>query len=461
MGPDVGACNRLHRRGDQENRPDVERRRGAKDETAGGSREPGAHAQLALEDRTAGVHEVVADVAFAGRGSLARQLHGAARGGQLARAIPVPERFEDVPVAVPGLEILVRIGSRRVLLEHPLGGADRLHEIRPCGLREEPHARNDVRDRRLRGRLPLVLGQHRAFDRESLGREAFFDPPVYRRERRIDVSEALNEAHGKRLIDSQLSPFGSLQHGFGDRLPLRKAGRRFERRQHPFGEGVGLCALAPRDFHAAGEAPEVLDQRDAERDGNRPQLADRQRRDRLVRVEEILERLHVGAAVGVGDERCGDRVDARVTAELSPGKVRKLPLVVRGKVLTDFADLVEDEMEIVEEPFGSRRDGLAALGPRDDRRVNHPELAVVLLEAAPHRASPPRPKAAEVGGRQSSRFGVQTLASVQLRPDRLFLPQVAPEFRASRKRHVFPVHLTAKARPDRGATRDRSGKIQS
>ncbi len=298
-----------------------------------------------------------------------------------------------------------------------------------------------------------MLGQDRALDREPLSREAFLDPPVNRRERRVDVPKALDEAHGEGLVDPQLSPFGSLQHRFGDRFPLRKAGRRFEGRQHAFGERVRLRALAARHLHAAGEAAEVFDQRDAKRDGNRPELADRQGRDRLIRVEEVFEGPHIGVAVGVGDEGRRDRVHARVPGELAPGQVRKLPLVVRGKVLTDLADLVEDEVEIVQKPFGRRRDGLAALRPGHDRRVNHPELAIVLLEAGPHRTPASGTEAAEVLGSQPSRFRVEPLAPVELRPDRLFLSQMAPELRASRKRHVFPVHLTAKARPDRSATR--------
>ena len=80
--------------------------------------------------------------------------------------------------------------------------------------------------------------------------------------------------------------------------------------------------LVPRDAprgDALGQAPEILDEDDSQRDRQRPQLADRQRLDPLIGADEPAEGLELDPAVGVRDERPGQPVHARD----SPRAVRR------------------------------------------------------------------------------------------------------------------------------------------
>jgi hypothetical protein len=85
----------------------------------------------------------------------------------------------------------------------------------------------------------------------------------------------------------------------------------------------------------------------------------------------------------MGDQVDRDGVDPGIPAPRSLEETGKLLLVRAGKVFPDLPDLVENEVEIVEEPFGRRGDRFAASRACDDRRVDRAELPVALFETAP------------------------------------------------------------------------------
>ena len=64
-------------------------------------------------------------------------------------------------------------------------------------------------------------------------------------------------------------------------------------------------------------------------------------------------------AVGMGDEGPGDLVDPRKAGEWAGGKLRQLLIVTVGKVRAQFAQLLFDQVIVVDEPFGGRGDRLA------------------------------------------------------------------------------------------------------
>jgi hypothetical protein len=81
------------------------------------------------------------------------------------------------------------------------------------------------------------------------------------------------------------------------------------------GERIGLRTCCPADGNLVGEASQVFDEHDAQRDGDRPQFADRQRLYPLIGGDEPAQHLRIEIAVGMGDERPGQPEHARV-----PGK---------------------------------------------------------------------------------------------------------------------------------------------
>ena len=86
---------------------------------------------------------------------------------------------------------------------------------------------------------------------------------------------------------------------------------------------VGRQARRARGQELVGQPAQVLDERQLQHARPRPQLADRQRRDALVAVEELDELLAIEPAVAVPDQLDGHGVDARVAGVLARGERRQ------------------------------------------------------------------------------------------------------------------------------------------
>ena len=133
-------------------------------------------------------------------------------------------------------------------------------------------------------------------------------------------------------------------------------------------------SVLPRAQRLHGEAAEVLDERQPQHDRNRPELADRQRRDVLVRVGESAQQLLIEAPGGVGDEAAREDIDARIPAPSSADERRQLLVILPREIAADFEQLRADDVVVVAQPFFGRR--LGRLG-----RARFREFLVDLLEA--------------------------------------------------------------------------------
>ena len=94
-----------------------------------------------------------------------------------------------------------------------------------------------------------------------------------------------------------------------------------------------------RDQNFLRQPPEVLDERDLENARPGPQLADRQRRHRLIAVHEADELRLLETAVAVPQELERHRVDPRVTGNCRSKSVGQLAIVAVRQVLANGADL--------------------------------------------------------------------------------------------------------------------------
>ena len=117
-------------------------------------------------------------------------------------------------------------------------------------------------------------------------------------------------------------------------------------------------------------AAQVLDQRELQRARPRPELADRERRDRLERGDEALQPLRVEAAGAATDQLERQRVDARRPGELVGRDGRKPPEERRRQIVVDVARRRRDDVEVVEQPLGRGRGRLAAPGVLGQRGVD-------------------------------------------------------------------------------------------
>ena len=169
--------------------------------------------------------------------------------------------------------------------------------------------------------------------------------------------EDLDEKGGRGLVGELAKPPLRLRN-------LQQLGRECPR-------GISVLARAQR-LH--GKAGEIFDKRQPEHDRNRPELADRERRDVLIGVREPAQQLLVEAAGGVRDEIAREYVDARIAAPAPADQRRQLFVVPSRKVSANFEQLRANDVVVVAQPlFGGRlgRLGEPLLG----------QLLVNLLEA--------------------------------------------------------------------------------
>ena len=147
--------------------------------------------------------------------------------------------------------------------------------------------------------------------------------------------------------------------------------------EQALGQRVGVRARGACRRDLVGETPQVFDQHDAQRDRDRPQLADGQRLNALIGVDEAAQRLWVEVAVRVRHERPGQAEHARVAGEGPAGQLGQAPVVAGGQIVAHLAHMLLDQVVVVEQPFGGRHHAAAALqffgaraiGLQQDRRV--------------------------------------------------------------------------------------------
>ena len=163
----------------------------------------------------------------------------------------------------------------------------------------------------LRRALPLVLVAHDLLGRScpARARRSSSQPQRGRRPRDPDRAAAGRAARRRPRTAAPLERARDAGVGLGGAFARRRAaGRRARRLPARAARPAVICSAS---------APQVLDQHDAQRDRDGPQLADRQRLDALIGAHEAAQHLGIEAAVGVGDEGPGDAEHARIAGERS------------------------------------------------------------------------------------------------------------------------------------------------
>ena len=135
-------------------------------------------------------------------------------------------------------------------------------------------------------------------------------------------------------------------------------------------------------YDQPGEAPQILDQDDAQRDGHRPQFADGERLHLLIGVQEARQHVGIEAAVGVGHEGPCHAEDARISGKRPGGELGKLAVIAGRKVGADLADLLLDQMIIVDQPFRGGGDGAALVNGAGDGAIGRQQGRAVFGEPA-------------------------------------------------------------------------------
>jgi hypothetical protein len=314
-----------------------------------------------------------------------------------------------MPVAITGGKV-----ERREVRGRAQDLVDRTHaleELLPVERRHQAHARDDVADRHVHGRLPLVLEGGDLFAGGALGRELLVEPAQRRDLVGILLAQPLGELDGKGRWQGLL-------------LQARQHRARVRRRPLPEPEQgvrqeVRFLARGSPFHDELRDATEVLDQQDAQRDRDGPQLADHERLHALVGLHEPAERLGLEAAVGVSDERPGEADHARVSLEEALGELRQLAIEATRQILANFADLLVDDVEVVDQPFRRRHDRPLFAYCLRERSIRREQDATVVGEPRQQGSPAARIVRHALGGGETLRMLLQPLAAEQLGADRL------------------------------------------
>ncbi len=324
--------------------------------------------------------------------------------------------LDRVAVAIPRGE--VHGPERAPGAERQVDQADALHELRPVEPGDQAHARDDVPDRDVHRGLALVLQPDRLFSRRSLRRQKALEQAECRRCGWVLVAKPLEEldlARGRQGRAGQLPELGG--RGLGGRLAEPQQAVR-----------QVVCALA--GFAAAddllGQASEVLDQQDAQADGDRPELSERQRLHPLVRHHQATQALRIESTVGVRDVCPRETEDPRISLEGAVDELWQLAVVVRGQVVADLAELLLDDVEVVDEPLRGRRDRSLVLDRLGQLAVGLQEQAPVLGHPPGDRTSRSRTTGDGLGGGEGFAVLLEALDAEQFRDDRLRIVGDAP-----------------------------------
>ena len=295
--------------------------------------------------------------------SLPRALDALQREQQLPLAGRHRQLLDGVAIPVAAAEVHPAVDAGRVALEHLLDEAHAFEELAPVERRDQAEAADQVGHAGLFGRLVLAFRSDRVLDRLSARRQRGLELLVQPRRDRAERARALKQARDERSDGRAPATRGT-----GSRPASMRRGQPIRGQSMDAGGGE----------HVASRA-QMVEQRELQRARPGPELADRERRDRLEGADEPLQPLRVEPARARSDQLERERVNAGESGELVGGDARKPLEERRREIVMDVACGGRDDVEVVEQPFGGGRHRLL---PRvvGERRVDLAQRAHVLLE---------------------------------------------------------------------------------
>ena len=346
----------------------------------------------------------------------------------------------DVAVAVARGEIHRARRRRRILAQRLLDDAHRLDELAPVHRAEEAQAADAVADRDLVGGLLLGLRLHQLLDRQARLGEPLLDPGERQRQRRRS-----GPAGGAR------APRRTSSSSAGSSAPCPRS---------PGSGSSDRCSAISIIWSAQSSAQVAVDacrRRCARPTRRRFSISARrsmigmahsspslQRRDRLVGGDEA----RAGFPGRPGRRRarssrarCRRRAAARPTGPSR--QPRQLAAVAFGQVPLGGADLLFDQVEVVEQPFAGRRDAAARRdAPRSAARRRRRSTLSFSASRASSRSGSARPGSARA--RRARRLAVllHLVGAEQLRAQRRLVARCSlrfvgwPRRRAVNRRHA-------------------------
>ena len=140
----------------------------------------------------------------------------------------------------------------------------------------------------------------------------------------------------------------------------------------------------------------------------------------------------------MGDKGPGHAEDPRIAGEWSCGQLRQLPVIAGRQIVANFADLLFDEMVVVEQPLGGRGNGASLADRVGDGAIGFEQNRLVFPQPNGERSPRHRPRGDGLGRRKALGMLLETLDTEEFLADGLFViprrrPRHAPEGAKNRR----------------------------
>ena len=287
-----------------------------------------------------------------GRGCPARQLKRLARHLAFCQTALLRNLFSCMAVAIAARKFHAAVDAVRIRAQRALHDAQGLDELAPVHRTQNPEAADAVADGHLIGGLPLVLGLHQLANGQGRFGKSLLDPGQRQCQRGTATLQPAREFRDERT-DHRRTGARHVRDHQNQALRILLGGLRHQVRPEPGKVSLGAaCGNLPAD------AAQILDDCQPQHDRNRPQLANLEGGDALVGRHKAAQtfRVHATVAVRHGVER--DVIHARTPCGRTHGQPRQFAAVALWQVPLGGANLIFDEVEIVEQPFPGRRNSL-------------------------------------------------------------------------------------------------------
>ena len=253
------------------------------------------------------------------------------------------------------------------MLDHAHG----LDEFLPIHGAEKTQAADAVGDRHLVGRLLPDLGLDLLLDGEArLGQ-------LVRQPRQGQGQRGTLSLQAARQFGHEGAGQRRIRTGHVGYQQDQAAGIALGDVHHLVGPGIGQVALHAVVGHARSDAAQVFDQGQAQHDGHGPQFTQRERGDVLVSLDEVAQVFQVDPAVAMRDDFQRNFIHARTARVHARRQPWQLLAVVLRQVAPRGADLLFDQVKIIQQPFRGGRNLASAFhrgrqlvdGGRDQGRI--------------------------------------------------------------------------------------------
>ncbi len=256
------------------------------------------------------------------------------------------------------------------VLDHALG----LDECAPVRRAKNPETADAVADRDLIGGLLLVLRLHEVLDGQTRLRQALLDPGQGQRQSGAASLQAPREL-GDEAADQRRIRARHVGDHQDQTLGITDCGLR-----HPLCPGGGQVSLGPTGRDAYTDATQILDHCQPQHDRDRPQLAKLHRANALVGHHEAAQTFDIDATIAMRNGFQREVVYSWTPGRRPMRQAREFTAVAFGQVPLGRADLLFDEIEIVEQPFPGRHHPAALRGRRRQQLAHFNQGAFVVCQ---------------------------------------------------------------------------------